>query len=133
MNNGTQVSMTAFVSIPLKVMHKSNDVTFLSIIFPPHKECDPLILLTNGRLGNFSEGASSATFQCDEGYFPTNKTTVTCTNGNWIPFPQCNRTDNTATTPNTSMIVMATLLCQTCMVYQYHRRVPLQGGSKSHN
>ena len=56
------------------------------------------------------------TFQCDEGYFPTNKTTVTCTNGNWTPLPQCNHTDNITTTPNTSMIVMATLLCQTCTI-----------------
>ena len=61
--------------------------------------------LTNGRLENFSgmsEG-TSMTFQCDEGYFPTNKTTVTCTDGNWLPLPQCNRTDNITTTPNTSI------------------------------
>ena len=65
------------------------------------------------------------TFQCDEGYFPTNRTTVTCINGNWLPLPQCNRTDNTTTTPNTSMIAMAIYACN---IEQLH--VPLQGGIK---
>ena len=76
------------------------------------------MLLINGRLGNFSSTSegTSVTFQCDEGYFPTNRTTVTCTNGNWMPLPQCNRTDNITTTPNTSMTAIAINLNTVCMV-----------------